>query len=305
MAKINIFDSIEKLNKENLYGKNIYIDMKNIINCDNFLEEILLGLGFEKNPNNSEILVGSLLSINEHEINIIAYNHSSFLKNIEEHYETSDVFYDEMIKHLEKQELLNNKTIAVYFIKGDKEVLSETEKIYSELANIKNIIKNNNNNISFIKDKFEIEIVNNKSKDKIIDELHKEVTQYKNGLVEKLIEGMALDIIQLIDSINKNSKIYESKEFTQENYNKLLTLFNSISDDLNDILYRQNIEPYTIDGDNVDIKKQKIVQITDTDDESKHNKISERVSCGYESDRKVLRPERIKIYKFKNNKGVE
>lgn len=305
MAKINIFDSIEKLNKENLYGKNIYIDMKNIINCDNFLEEILLGLGFEKNPSNSEILVGSLLSINEHEINIIAYNHSSFLKNIEERYETSDVFYDEMIKHLEKQELLNNKTIAVYFIKGDKEVLSETEKIYSELANIKNIIKNNNNNISFIKDKFEIEIVNNKSKDKIIDELHKEVTQYKNGLVEKLIEGMALDIIQLIDSINKNSKIYESKEFTQENYNKLLTLFNSISDDLNDILYRQNIEPYTIDGDNVDIKKQKIVQITDTDDESKHNKISERVSCGYENNQKVLRPERIKIYKFKNNKGVE
>lgn len=66
---------------------------------------------------------------------------------------------------------------------------------------------------------------------------------------------------------------------------------------MEDILYRQNIESYQVDGEEVDVKRQKIIRIVETDDRSRDNLIAERVAEGYEKEGKVIRPERIKIYK--------
>ena len=69
--------------------------------------------------------------------------------------------------------------------------------------------------------------------------------------------------------------------------------------DLLDVLYRQSIEPYEVDDTEIDVKKQKIVSTINTEDESLNNKLATKNAPGYEKNGKIIRPERVTIYKYK------
>lgn len=134
-------------------------------------------------------------------------------------------------------------------------------------------------------------------KDQLIDKLHDEVVQYQNGVVNKVVDTMAVDIIQLADNVRKTRAVYSEKEANADNFTKLLRVVNGLYEDLQDILYRQGIEPYTVEGHDVDPRRQTIIASVPTDDESKHNKIAARTAEGYErEDGSVLRRERVKIF---------
>ena len=148
---------------------------------------------------------------------------------------------------------------------------------------------------------FDEKIMEDEYKNGLFDKMHKELTDCRNEVYEKTANMMALDIIQLVDSIKRNVSIFKGKEANPENYSKLVKTISGIYEDLEDILYRQNIEPYSVVGDEVDPKKQKIIQTISTDDSSLHNKIAQRTACGYEKPNKVLRQERIKIYKYEES----
>ena len=146
--------------------------------------------------------------------------------------------------------------------------------------------------------KFDDKIEEDTHKNGLFDNMHRELIRYQNGALEKIVDTIALDIIQLIDTTKGHSRVYEEKEFTEENYKKLLRIIKGIAEDLEDILYRQNIESYTVSGDVVDVRRQKIIQTVPTDDSTKDNLVAVRAADGYEKGDKVLRPERIKIFKY-------
>ena len=173
----------------------------------------------------------------------------------------------------------HDKDIVCYLIVG-----IDMQDVYSELRQI-----------SY---DFDLYTAKDKEKDEIIDKLHAENTKYRNGLIEKINESMALDIIQTIDDIHKTHATFSEKEPTEENYLKLLRALNSTIIDLEDILYRQNIESYSCDGDDVNVKRQKVIKTVKTNDPEKHNKIAERLASGFEGETKIIRPERISIYKY-------
>ena len=124
------------------------------------------------------------------------------------------------------------------------------------------------------------------------------MVRYQNGALDKIVDTIALDIIQLVDTTKGHVRVYDKKEPTEENYKKLLRIVKGIAEDLEDILYRQNIESYRVPGHEVDTRRQKIIQTVPTDDKSKDNLVAVRVADGYEKGDKVLRPERIKIFKY-------
>ena len=128
---------------------------------------------------------------------------------------------------------------------------------------------------------FDDKIAEDKYKNELFDNMHRELVRYQNGALDKIIDIIALDIIQLIDATKGHVRVYESKESTEENYEKLLRVIKGIAEDLEDILYRQ-----------------KIIQTVPTDDKSKDNLVAERMTSGYEKGEKVFRPERIKIFKY-------
>ena len=146
--------------------------------------------------------------------------------------------------------------------------------------------------------KFDDKIAEDTQKNGLFDNMHRELVRYQNGVLDKIVDTMALDIIQLVDSTKSHARVYSKKEPTEENYKKLLKIVKGIAEDLGDILYRQNIESYRVTGHEVDVRRQKIIQTVPTDDKSKDNLVAVRVADGYEKGDKVLRPERIKIFKY-------
>ena len=110
-----------------------------------------------------------------------------------------------------------------------------------------------------------------------------------------------MDIIQLVDSTKGHIRVYEKKEPTEDNYKRLFRVMKGIAEDLEDILYRQSIESYNVAGREVDVKRQRIIQTIPTDDKRKDNLVAVRAAEGYEKDGKIIRPERIKIYKYEPN----
>lgn len=152
--------------------------------------------------------------------------------------------------------------------------------------------------IANLQQSFDDKIAQDKHKNALFDQMHRELVQYQNGVVDKNTETMAMDIIQLIDSTRNHIHVYEEREGTQENYNRLLRLVKGLVEDLQDVLYRQSIEAYQVAGEDVDVRRQKIIQTLETEDPAQDNSIAVRVAEGYEKGDKVLRPERIKIFKY-------
>lgn len=147
--------------------------------------------------------------------------------------------------------------------------------------------------------KFETKIKVDEHKNKMFDNMHSELTEFRNDVVMQVVNNIILEIIQLIDSNNKTCKKFSSEEPSEENYKKLLSALEAVSEDLTDILYRESVEPYEHQGD-VDVKRQKIIKIIKTDDKSLDNTVAERYVSGYEKNGKVIRPERIAIYKYES-----
>lgn len=145
---------------------------------------------------------------------------------------------------------------------------------------------------------FNDKIAEDTHKNSLFDNMHRELVRYQNGALDKIVDTIALDIIQLVDTTKGHVRVYDKKEPTEENYKKLLRIVKGIAEDLEDILYRQNIESYRVPGHEVDTRRQKIIQTVPTDDKSKDNLIAVRAADGYEKGDKVLRPERIKIFKY-------
>lgn len=148
---------------------------------------------------------------------------------------------------------------------------------------------------------FDDKIAEDAHKNGLFDNMHRELVRYQNGAFDKIVDTIALDIIQLVDTTKGHVRVHEKKEATEENYKKLLRIVKGIAEDLEDILYRLNIESYRVPGHEVDVRRQKIIQTVPTDDKSKDNLIAVRAADGYEKGDKVLRPERIKIFKYEAN----
>lgn len=158
--------------------------------------------------------------------------------------------------------------------------------------------------MSELKDLFNQKIANDKHKDQLFDKMHAELVKYQQGSIDKMIDDMAMDVILLSDNTKQVIDAYKDSEPTKENYIKLLNQFQGISDELEDILFRQGIEPYTVEDDEFDPKKQRVIGKVTTDKKELNNKVASKGVVGYEKDNgQVLRRENVNIYKYQPEKS--
>lgn len=186
---------------------------------------------------------------------------------------------------------LNIRNSKTEELKDSDNEQPEDIQVAEALVEIKNILR-------ILQISFDTKIKTDAHKEKMFDNMHQELTDYRNGVIEQQLNSIALEIIQVIDILKKNKKIFSDKEYTEENYRKLLISYEGLICDLEDILYRQSIEPYEVDGMEIDVKRQKIVRTVTTTIESENNQLAEKLACGYEKNGKVIRPERVMIKKY-------
>lgn len=166
---------------------------------------------------------------------------------------------------------------------------------------LKTLIEGVNAKVDKLQDDFDLKFKVDAHKNQMFDQMHKELTELRNGIAEKNTESMAKDIITLIDTYAGFIETVSERE-GDNMFNSIVNNFKNILQDLLDVLYRQDIEPYSkIDEDTliVDVKYQKIVKVVNTNDPELNNKVCQQLAPGYDRNGKIIRPEKISIYKYK------
>ncbi len=153
--------------------------------------------------------------------------------------------------------------------------------------------------LDLLSQEFQEKLKNDSVKEKIIDDLHNELQEYKKDIFKKQFRSMILDLINIIDDLRKLSEHHRKKEALEGDFEKLLGQLDLIPSDLEDIFKNHGITPFTCSGDNFDPKRQKVLKKVETMDKASDKTIAKSLRPGYQWDGWVIRPEMVEacIYK--------
>lgn len=174
----------------------------------------------------------------------------------------------------------------------DTKESSQMESIVNpELTLIKNLI-------SDLSAQFESKIKYDKHKEEIIDKLHSENQAFKNDLYKKLILPLVNEIIFMLDDYSTLFKKHSESDITEVDVPKLLKQFGGVSEDLENLLYKNGIDVYSVEGEQFDSSKQKVIKTIPTDDLLKDKTVCEKLKKGFVLDGKIIRMEHVSCFKF-------
>ncbi len=152
---------------------------------------------------------------------------------------------------------------------------------------------------------FETKIKYDEHKNKIIDDLHQSLQEFREGLIKKYLHRFITDIIKIVDDMRKFASHHKGQPHSEETTEKLLKYIDNISSDLEDLFSWEGVEPFTCDGDMIDTSRQRILNKIETDDPEKDKTVAERLRPGYEWDGKVIRPEMVSAYIYQKESTAE
>jgi molecular chaperone GrpE len=141
---------------------------------------------------------------------------------------------------------------------------------------------------------FEREVRAEATRERVVDRLHAELQEYKNDLLLKVLRPVFVDLIQLHDDIGKISEAQPEGQAPE--VARLLALMRGFQQGIEDILYRQGVEPFAVDGDEFDPRRQRAVGTTPTDDPTLNRRVASRHRRGFKSEDRMIRPEVVSVY---------
>ena len=121
--------------------------------------------------------------------------------------------------------------------------------------------------------------------------------EYKQDLLLRVQRPIFLDLIQLHDDIGK---IIDAQSPGDPDHSTAIQgTLDSIRTGIEDILYRQGVEPFRNPGDEFDPRRQRAVTTVATDDPEQNKKVAGRLRPGFQSGEKLIRPEIVSVYTVK------
>ena len=131
----------------------------------------------------------------------------------------------------------------------------------------------------------------------MINKLHSELSYYKKDQADRIILQLIKEVIKIRRDM---MKIISSDKWTEMTVDDLRAEYQYSLDDITDLLDRQNVEPYSSKpGDDFDRAIHE-AKIEITDDPSLDKKVKESRSEGYTRGDKVILPEKVVVYQYKN-----
>ena len=145
-----------------------------------------------------------------------------------------------------------------------------------------------------LENKFNDEILNGENRDSSVKTMYKELTEYKAGIVEKVLKNVLYDIVDIRETMLSQVRYLREKKGIEE---ISLDELESYADDIGDILEKHDVMIYkgNIGDENVAVR-QKIVRKVETEDDSLVKKVADSLGFGYEYGAKILYPEKISVY---------
>ena len=140
------------------------------------------------------------------------------------------------------------------------------------------------------------------TRERVVDRLHAELQEYKQDLLLKVMRPVFVDLIQLHDDIGKmGDGRTPSADPTEAGPapDPVKPLLESIRTAIEDILYRQGVEPFEEEQATFDARRQRAVTTVPTEDAELNKTVAVRLRKGFQVGDKVIRPEIVSVYTLK------
>ena len=143
---------------------------------------------------------------------------------------------------------------------------------------------------------FDTKVKYDATKERQVDNLHRELQSYREGLHFKILRPLFIDLIAIHDDLDK---LIESmpREETFQTVAQMANNLRSFQETVEEILQRNGVEVYSVEGDAYVPGKQRALQAIETLDIALDKQIAHRIRKGFEYDGKILRPELVVTYK--------
>ncbi|MDX2036226.1 MAG: nucleotide exchange factor GrpE [Isosphaeraceae bacterium] len=142
---------------------------------------------------------------------------------------------------------------------------------------------------------FEREVRAESTREKVVDRLHAELQEYKNDLLLNTLKPVFIDLIQLHDDIGKIVAAHGGTNSTADPA-QLIELMRGFQQGIEDILYRQGVEPYQSTEESFDPRRQRAFATVANDDPALGKRVAERLRKGFQAGEKIIRPEIVAVY---------
>lgn len=143
---------------------------------------------------------------------------------------------------------------------------------------------------------FDTKIKYDETKERQLDTLHKELRAYREGLHFKILRPLFIDLIAIHDDLDKLIEGLSSTE-NEQILARMIDNLRSFQETVEDILVRNGVELYRLDGDTYVPNKQRALQVVNTGDPAQDKLIARRLRKGFEYDGRVLRPELVTLFR--------
>jgi molecular chaperone GrpE (heat shock protein) len=124
----------------------------------------------------------------------------------------------------------------------------------------------------------------------MIRSMGEELAQHRQNFHQTLLRPVLLDLISLYDDF---TKILDPSSIPPAMAEDLRFFRDSVEQ----VLARNGVQKYSVEGDAVDRSRQRVLNTVDTPDACLHRKVAHRLRPGFAWDEKVLRPEWVSTYR--------
>lgn len=144
---------------------------------------------------------------------------------------------------------------------------------------------------------FDREVRAEATRERVVDRLHAELQEYKQDLLLSVLRPVFVDLIQLHDDLGKMAEALPADEPVDPS--RVRGLLEGVQQGLEDVLYRQGVEPFHGEEPSFDPRRQRAVATVPTDDPALNKAIAARLRKGFRSGERVIRPEVVSVFALK------
>ncbi len=136
------------------------------------------------------------------------------------------------------------------------------------------------------------------TREKVVDRLHTELQEYKQDLLLSTLRPVFIDLIQLHDDIGKVAIVPDGSNDPLDG-KRLVELMKGFQQGIEDILYRQGVEPFQVEDEAFDPRRQRAVMTVPDNDPARNKTVAERLRKGFRSGDRIIRPEIVAVFSQK------
>jgi molecular chaperone GrpE len=155
--------------------------------------------------------------------------------------------------------------------------------------------------IDALKSTFERELRAEASRERIVDRLHAELQDYKQDLLLKVQRPIFIDLIQLHDDVGKMAAARSSADSDHPDTASFRARLESIQTAIEDILYRQGVEPFSVETDEFDPRRQRAISTAPTEEPALNKRVAARIRKGFAAGEKLIRPELVSVFTLRQS----